>query len=222
MRVAPLVALGLLSMLAGCQSLSWSEKAAESAPQRLQGELSRNGAGLQLRPCQGGATQPVDADESLGLPFVLARLQQEHPGPVFADLGGRAAPAAGKQPAGLRASQLYRLQPGLQACSDAQFAKLIARAAGNAPAWSVSVSPQGMILERSGAKPQALPYVEERLPDGSMSFTSEANGHRLELWLAPGRCADSQSGALSHLQARLILDGAAPLTGCAAQGGLRD
>lgn len=216
MRVAPLVALGLLSMLAGCQSLSWSEKAAESAPQRLQGELSRNGAGLQLRPCQGGAAQPVDADESLGLPFVLARLQQEHPGPVFADLGGRGTSA------GLHVSQLYRLQPGLQACGDTQFARLIAHAAGNAPAWSVSVSPQGMILERSGAKPQALPYVEERLPDGSMSFTSEANGHRLELWLAPGRCADSQSGALSHLQARLILDGAAPLTGCAAQGGLRD
>lgn len=222
MRVAPVLALGLLSLLGGCQSLPWSEKAVEPAPQRLQGELTRTNGTLLLRPCQGSRPLPVTADDSLGLPYAMMHLQPDQARPLFADLGGRLQDGTSGEAARLVVSQVYRLQAEGQGCSDANFKRLIVRASGNEPSWSVSVSTQGMVLERPGNTPLALPYVEERLPDGSLNFSSEANGRRVELWLTPGRCTDSMSGALSHLQASLHLDRQPPLAGCAALGGARE
>lgn len=223
MRVAPVLALGLLSLLGGCQGLPWAEKAAEPAPQRLQGELTRSNGALLLRPCTGARPLSVMADDSLGLPYAMARLQPGQAArPLFADLSGRLQDGASGEPARLIVSQVYRLQAEGQGCGDANFKRLIVRASGNEPSWSVSVSPRGMVLERPGTAPLALPYLEERLPDGSLNFSSEANGRRVELWLTPGRCTDSMSGALSHLQASLHLDRQPPLAGCAALGGARE
>ncbi len=77
------------------------------------------------------------------------------------------------------------------------------------------------MLEQLGQEPVALPYMEEQLPDGRFNLTSEANGKRIELWVAPQRCVDSMSGSVQHLSAELRLDGK-PLRGCAYFGGSRN
>lgn len=219
MRIAPVLTLGLVSLLAGCQWLPWSAKPPSPAPQRLQGELITGAGNLVLRPCHEPRQLAVVAADSLGLPYAVARLRQGGARALFADLGGQVQEASGDQPPRLLVERLYRLQPGLDGCDDPQFKRLIARAGGHQPDWSVSVGAQGMMLQRPGVAPLALPYVEERLPDGSLNFSSEANGHRVELWLTPGRCTDTASGALSHLEARLQLDHQPPQLGCAALGG---
>ncbi len=66
-----------------------------------------------------------------------------------------------------------------------------------------------------------LPYLEEQLPEGRLNFSSEANGRRLELWVAPQLCVDGMSGAVSHLSAELRLDGQVR-RGCAHFGGARN
>ncbi len=222
MRIAPVLALGLLPLLGGCQWLPWTAEPSTAAPVRLQGELSRAGEMLMLVTCsQEHRLLLLDAGQ-LGLEETAARLQAGAARPLFADLGGQldAAPQNGD---GLYAvEQLYRLQAEGPGCDDASFKQLIVRASGNEPGWSVSVSAGGMVLERPSAPPLALPYLEESLPDGSLSFSSEADGQRIELWLTPERCEDSMSGTVSHLQARLRVNREAPLTGCAAQGGARN
>ncbi|HEY8331486.1 MAG TPA: hypothetical protein VIO83_09190 [Pseudomonas sp.] len=223
MRIAPVLAVALLPLLGGCQWLPWSAKQPEPAPLRLQGELTRSAGELVLQPCHQQRRLSITAEDSLGLPYAVARLQQSEQQPLFVDLAGRLQEDASGEQSRLRVNRLYRLQQGAhQGCNDAQFKRLIVRASGNEPGWAVSVSALGMMLERPGVEPLALPYVEERLPDGSLSFTSEADGRRVELWLTPGRCVDSMSGALGHLQARLQLDRQPPLMGCAALGGARD
>lgn len=221
MRIAPVLALGLAPLLGGCQWLPWSSAAPEPAPVRVQGELSRAGEMLMLSPCgEQRHLLLLDAAE-LGLEETAARLQAGSARPLFADLGGQLD--ADQSGDGLYAvERLYRLQAEGAGCDEANFKRLIVRASGNEPAWSVRVIAGGMILERPGSAPQALPYLEESLPDGSLSFSSEGDGQRIELWLTPGRCEDSMSGTVSHLQARLRLNREAPLTGCAALGGARN
>lgn len=220
MRIAP-VALGLASLLGGCQWLPWSSEAPQTAPVRVQGELTRAGEMLMLSPCgEERHLLLLDAAE-LGLEETATRLQGSSPRPLFADLGGQLD--ADQSGDGLFAvEQLYRLQAEGPGCGETDFKRLIVRASGNEPAWSVRVTARGMVLERPGSAPLALPYLEEGLPDGSLSFSSEADGQRVELWLTPGRCEDSMSGTLSHLQARLRLNREAPLHGCAALGGARN
>lgn len=222
MRIAPVLALGLLPLLGGCQWLPWTAEPSAAAPVRLQGELSRAGEMLMLVTCsQEHRLLLLDAGQ-LGLDEAAARLQADSKRPLFADLGGQldAAPQSGD---GLYAvERLYRLQAEGHGCEDADFKRLIVRASGNEPGWSVSVNAGGMVLERPNAPPLALPYLEESLPDGSLSFSSEADSQRIELWLTPERCEDSMSGTVSHLQARLRVNREAPLTGCAALGGARN
>ena len=113
----------------------------------------------------------LDAGQ-LGLEEAAARLQAGSTRPLFADLGGQldAAPQSGD---GLYAvERLYRLQAEGPGCEDASFKRLIVHASGNEPGWSVRVSGGGMVLERPNASPLALPYLEESLPDGSLSFSS--------------------------------------------------
>lgn len=219
MRIAPLIALGLLPVMTGCQWLSAKPEEPSPAPVRLQGELTRAGEMLLMAPCgEERRLLLIDAAQ-LGLEAAAPQLQAGSSRPLFADLGGELDGEAD----GLYAvTTLYRLQAEGLGCDDPQFKRLIVRASGHEPEWSVSVSARGMVLERPGSAPLALPYVEERLPDGRLSFSSEANDQRIELWLTPTRCEDSMSGAISHLQARLVLNGAAPLPGCGALGGARN
>ncbi len=218
MRLAPALLLATLPLFAACQWLP-ATKTEPSAPTlRLQGELTRQGDDWQLRPCGESRTYRLEFDRQGEPGEQIAQLAADSPGALFVDLRG-SLEASG---AGLRLQQLYRLQGEGRGCRDSGFKRLILRASGNEPFWSLQVTSGGMVLERLGSPALALPYLEERLPDGSLSLSSEANGQRLELWLSPGLCRDDMSGALQHLRARLRLDQAAPLTGCASFGGARD
>ncbi|MNI83896.1 hypothetical protein D3C73_1407510 [compost metagenome] len=66
-----------------------------------------------------------------------------------------------------------------------------------------------------------MPFLEEQLPDGRFSLSTEANGQRVELWVAPQRCVDSMSGAVSHLSAELRVNGQT-MRGCGYYGGSRN
>lgn len=216
MRVVSGLALGLVSLLSGCQWLPWSAPSPPPASLlRLQGELSRQGDELWLQPCHGTQRLRLSDAAQSGLADAVEQLQVDATQTLFADLGGQ------RRDDRYAIERLYRLQVEGPGCADTDFKRLVVRAAGHEPDWSVQVSPQGMVLQRPGAQPLALPYLEERMPDGSLSFSSEADGQRFELWLTPGRCSDSMSGALSHLQASLRLNREPPLTGCAALGGAR-
>lgn len=219
MRIAPLLALGLLPVVAGCQWLSSKPEESNAISARLQGELRRAGEMLLMVPCGEQRNLLLIDAAQLGLEDSAAKLQSAAAKPLFADLGGD---LDGDADGLFAVSRLYRLQAEGPGCTDPAFKRLIVRAGGHEPEWSVSVSARGMVLERPGSAPLALPYVEESLPDGSLSFSSEANDQRIELWLAPTRCVDSMSGARSHLHARLMLNGEAPLAGCGALGGARN
>ncbi|MNR47676.1 hypothetical protein D3C85_1668070 [compost metagenome] len=78
-----------------------------------------------------------------------------------------------------------------------------------------------MVLERVGQPSLAVPYLEEQLPDGRFSLSTEANGQKVELWVAPQRCVDSATGSVQHLSAELRVDGKT-LRGCAYYGGSRN
>lgn len=204
---------GLLPLLLGCQSLSGESE--DFVPvQRLMGELSVDQGRLRLQPCGGGRQLDVQDAGSLGLLREAEQMLGGSAGRLFADLAGN---DLGDK---LQATRMYRLQAEGQGCQDADFGRLIARASGNEPFWSVSISAKGLILQRPGEEPLAVPYLEEQLPEGRLYFSSEANGHSLSLWLAPQRCQDDMSGALRHLSAELRLDGQR-LTGCAYLGGAR-
>ena len=56
---------------------------------------------------------------------------------------------------------------------------------------------------------------------GRLNLSSEANGQRLDLWVARQRCVDGMSGGVQHLSAELRLNGQV-LRGCAYLGGARN
>ena len=212
----PLSVALLPLLLAGCQV--YTGKPASPAAIRLQGELSVEQGQLFLKPCDeqrrfrlvdGGAGDLAREVELLG----------GHTGNLlFADLKGH----LGADPQGgtgqFQASQIYRLQMEGHGCNDSNFPMLSIQASGNEPIWSLDISPHGLVLTRPEHAPLALPYLEERLPDGRLHLSSEANDLRLSLWLTPQRCIDDMSGAVRHLSAEVRLDGQR-LTGCAYHGG---
>ena len=202
---------GLLPLLLGCQSLP---DAGDVPAQRLMGELSVDQGHLRLQPCGGSRQLDVQDAGSLGLLREAEQMLGGTSGRLFADLAGN---ELGDR---LQATRLYRLQAEGQGCQDADFTRLIARASGNEPFWNVSITAKGLVLQRPGEEPLALPYLEEQLPEGRLHFSSEADGQRLSLWLAPQRCQDDMSGALRHLSGELRLNGER-LTGCAYLGGAR-
>src|SRR5690606_29414942 len=156
----------------------------------------------------------LDAVE-LGLADDVAMLSDGR-GVLFADLAGRRAQAENEW----AVEQLYRLEPEGRGCADPEFRHLVLSASGNEPGWQVRINRKGLILDRPGLPPLALPYLEEQLPAGGANISSEANGQRLDLWVAPQRCVDSMSGAVRHLTAELRLDGQVQ-RGCASFGGAR-
>lgn len=198
-----------------------SSPASSSQSLRLQGNLINNGS-VQIKPCDGRPAMPLDTstDAELMARMVDAMLQGDTR-PWFIDLSGHMARAEGETESRLVPDQIYRLESTAQGCQDREFSALVVRANGHAPEWSVRVLNKGLLLEQAGKPARVLPYLAERLPDGGMGFTSAANGERVELWLAPSRCTDSQTDAIHHLQASLRLNGDKPLTGCASIGGAR-
>ena len=218
--VRPLL-FALLPLFAGCQLLSnFTEQAPASQP-RFQGEISQQDGQLLFKPCLGkNSYQLVSAASDLSDEQLQALLNDAGK-PLFADLRGMPdAYNPGENKGQLLVSQVYRLQTEGPACDDPNFKQLLVRAHGNEPLWNINIGRQGLVLERLGQPPVALPYLEERLPDGSSSISTEGDGLKLELWLTPQSCSDSMTGNIEHMTAELSLNDE-ELHGCAAFGARR-
>lgn len=206
--------IGLAPLLASCQALLPADPVAPERPgERWQGMVTQQDGQNWFSPCGGQRRfQLTDAAE------VLAELQSPQ---SFIDMRARlnetTLPGADGQ---LSFTRLYRLEAEGPGCSDPGFARAILRAGGNEPGWRVEVSNQGMLVERMGEQPQALPYLEEHLPEGRLSFSSEADGQQIDLWIAPQRCQDTASGTVTPLTAT-FRHGEDTLRGCAYLGGAR-
>lgn len=222
MRLARPLLYCLLPLFTASLSFAASKDASRAEQVRLQGELSVRDGELLLRPCdEQRRFVLVDAGE-LGLSEEVRGLQGGGSDPLFADLRGTLGSSDRPGVDGrFETSKIYRLELGGRSCQDPDFPRMLLRAAGHEPSWSVSVGTKGLLLQRPGQPPLALPYLEEQLPGGSLNLTSEADGRRLELWVAPQHCIDSMSGAIRHMSAELRLDGQVQ-RGCAYFGGGRD
>lgn len=215
------IALVLIPLLAAC-SFKGGSSEAPAEQVRLQGEINEVNGQLLFRPCQEQRQfQVIDAG-ALHLLHEVQALQAESGQPLFSDLKGTLSASADPSHDGqLAVSRLLRLQNEGHGCNDVNFNRLSIRASGNEPDWSLSINPRGLLLERPGEQPLALPYMEEQLPDGRIGFSSSANGVQLELWLNPARCIDSMSGSVQPLQADLNINGQHE-RGCAYFGGARE
>lgn len=222
MRAVRPFLLALLPLFASCTMFASHDQTPASLGTRMQGELSVNGGKLLLRPCQEQRHFVINDSGNTGLLQESASLLDSKDATLFADVSGnldgsKVSGADGQ----LNLTRLYRVQREGHACDDPNFKRQMLSASGNEPSWHVSVNAKGMVLERPNQEPLALPYLEEQLPDGRFNLTSEANGLRLELWVAPQRCVDSASGAVSFLSAELRSNGKVE-RGCAYFGGARN
>ncbi|MGX0892024.1 putative lipoprotein [Pseudomonas sp. ADAK2 TE3594] len=217
MRVArSLVLVALLPLFAACQLLDGPRESASHVGQtRLQGQLTAADGKLLFQPCNEQRSLVVNDSGGTSVLQEAATLADDQ-GKLFADVRGRIT-TSGQ----LDLEQLYRVERSGTACDDPNFKQLILRAAGHAPEWNVKVSGKGMVIDRAGQPPLALPYVEEQLGDGRFNLSTEANNQRIELWVAPQRCVDSSTGSVQHMSAELRIDGQVQ-RGCGYFGGSRD
>ncbi|MBV4486859.1 hypothetical protein HU727_014785 [Pseudomonas sp. SWRI153] len=216
MRVArSLVLVALLPLFAACQLFDGQRESASHVGQtRMQGQLTAAEGKLVFQPCQDQRQLVVNDVGGTSVLQEAATLADEQ-GKLFADVRGK---VAGDR---LDLSQLYRVERSGTACDDPNFKLLILRAAGHGPEWNVKVSGKGMVIDREGQAPLAVPYVEEQLGDGRFNLSSEANNQRIELWVAPQRCVDSITGSVQHMSAELRIDGQVQ-RGCGYFGGARN
>lgn len=222
MRAArSLLFVALLPLFAGCQMFADKPTNATAGMTRMQGVLKGEGGHLLFQPCQEQRRFVVNDSGNTGV-LQEASAQASKPGTIFVDLlGSFAANKGGGNDGQLNLHQVYRIERSASACEDPNFKRLTLRASGHMPNWDLKVSGKGMVLEREGQQPLALPYLEEQLPDGRFNLTSEANDQRIELWVAPQRCVDSVTGGVQHLTAELRVNGQTQ-RGCAYYGGSRN
>ncbi|MGG7672417.1 COG3650 family protein [Pseudomonas sp. WC2] len=216
MRVArSLVVVALLPLFAACQLFDGQRESASHVGQtRMQGQLTAADGKLVFQPCQDQRQLVVNDIGGTSVLQEAATLADEQ-GKLFADVRGK---VSGDR---LDLTQLYRVERNGTACDDPNFKLLILRAAGHGPEWNVKVSGKGMVIDRDGQPPLAVPYVEEQLGDGRFNLSSEANNQRIELWVAPQRCVDSSTGSVQHMSAELRIDGQVQ-RGCGYFGGSRN
>lgn len=218
-----LAILALLPLLASCQS---PFNRAPDAPStagltRMQGALQGDNGRLFFQPCGDPRRYAVTDSNGTGVLQEASQLAGDRP-VVYADLRGRFdASTNGGTDGQLRLHQLYRLDRSLAACKDPDFKLSSLSAGGESPRWQVKVTGQGMVVDREGQAPLALPYVEEQVGGGRFNLSTEANNQRIELWVAPQRCVDSVNGSVQHLTAELRINGQAQ-RGCGYYGGSRD
>lgn len=216
MRVArSLVVVALLPLFAACQLFDGQRESASHVGQtRMQGQLTAADGKLVFQPCQEQRQLIVNDIGGTSILQEAATLADEQ-GKLFADVRGK---VAGDR---LDLTQLYRVERSGTACDDPNFKLLILRSTGHGPEWNVKVSGKGMVIDREGQQPLAVPYVEEQLGDGRFNLSSEANNQRIELWVAPQRCVDSNTGSVQHMSAELRIDGQVQ-RGCGYFGGSRN
>ncbi|VVP78786.1 COG3650 family protein [Pseudomonas fluorescens] len=216
MRVArSLVVVALLPLFAACQLFDGQRESASHVGQtRMQGQLTAADGKLVFQPCQDQRQLVVNDIGGISILQEAATLADEQ-GKLFADVRGK---VAGDR---LDLTQLYRVERSGTACDDPNFKLLILRAAGHGPEWNVKVSGKGMVIDREGQPPLAVPYIEDQLGDGRFNLSSEVNNQRIELWVAPQRCVDSSTGSVQHMSAELRIDGKVQ-RGCGYFGGSRN
>lgn len=223
MRIAhPLLAAALLPLFAGCQLLADQPETVPTAGMtRQQGELSAANGQLLFKPCNESRRFVIQDAGNTGLLQEAATLAAT-PGTLFADVRGTLSASQGNSADGqFNVHQLYRVAHAPGACSDPNFKRLSLSASGHEPSWSLRVSGQGMVLDRPGEASLALPYLEEQMPEGRISLSSEANGQKIEVWFAPQRCVDSATGNINHLMVQLRLNGEL-MEGCGYFGAKRN
>ncbi|MDH0304018.1 MULTISPECIES: hypothetical protein [unclassified Pseudomonas] len=224
MRLTPsLLFTALLPLFAGCQMLADKPVDPNLGTTRMQGELSAAGGQLLFKPCSESRRFIVKDVAATGILQEAATLAEDAGDKLFADVRGRLAGSKQASTDGqLDVTRLYRLESSeYSGCEDPNFKRLTLRAGGHEPDWDIKASGKGMVLNRIGQDPLPLPYLEEEMPGGGLNLSSEANGQRVELWVAPQRCVDGATGAIRHLKAELRIDGKT-LQGCAYYGGARD
>ncbi|CRM59383.1 hypothetical protein IFR08_03210 [Pseudomonas fluorescens] len=222
MRAAStLTLLALFPLFAACQMFdSEPAKLSTAGLTRMQGELTAVDGKLLFQPCGDQRNYVVNDTAGTSILQEAASLAGQQ-GTLFADLRGKFSGVASGTQGSVDLQQLYRVERSTSACNDADFKRMILRANGHKPAWAMSVTAKGMVLEREGQPPLAVPYVEEQLGDGRFNLMTDANNQHIELWVAPQRCVDSVSGSLQHMSAELRVNGQVQ-RGCAAFGGSRD
>jgi putative lipoprotein len=220
MRVArSLAVVALLPLFAACQLLDGPrENASHVGQTRMQGQLMAVDGKLLFQPC-GEQRRYVINDAGGTSVLQQAASLADAQGKLFADLRGRIV--AGNGDGQLDLETLYRVERSGNACEDPNFKQLTLRAAGHTPEWNVKVSGKGMVIDRVGQPPLAVPYVEEQLGDGRFNLSTEANNQHIELWVAPQRCVDNSNGSIQHMSAELRIDGQVQ-RGCGYFGGSRD
>lgn len=221
MRVArSLVLVALLPLFAACQLFEGERQSASHVGQtRMQGQLTAADGKLVFQPCNQANRYVVNDTGGTSVLQQAANLADKQ-GKLFADVRGRVVAGSGGD-GQFDLEQLYRVERSGTACDDPNFKQLILRAAGHAPEWSVKVSGKGMVIDRAGQPPLAVPYVEEQLGDGRFNLSTEANNQHVELWVAPQRCVDSSNGSIQHMSAELRINGQVQ-RGCGYFGGSRD
>jgi len=223
MRLSPsLLLTALLPLFAGCQMLADKPSDPNIGTTRMQGELSAGGGQLLFKPCNEPRRFVIRDVAGTGILQEAANLADDAGDKLFADVRGRLTGSKQANNDGqLDVSRLYRLEASTRACEDPNFKQLTLRAGGHEPEWDIKASGKGMVLNRVGKEPLPLPFLEEEVPGGGLTLSSEANGQHVELWVAPQRCVDGASGAVRHLRAELRIDGQT-LKGCGYYGGARD
>nr|WP_288250697.1 hypothetical protein [uncultured Pseudomonas sp.] len=205
MRLTPsLLLTALLPLFAGCQLLAEKPVDPDIGSTRMQGQVHAAGGQLLFKPCNEPRSFVINDAAATGILQEAANLA------TGASTDGQ-----------LDLRRLYRLEHASNGCIDPNFKQLTLRAGGHKPDWDVKANSRGMVLNRADQPPLALPFLEEQVPGGGLTLTSEANGQRVELWLAPQRCMDPATGAFNHLRAELRFDGTT-LQGCGYYGGARD
>lgn len=218
-RLLPLFVL--LPLLPGCQLLPGAHRDGPAAAgTRWQGELTLGGQGWVFQPC--GESRRFQLAEGIGLlDEARGLLANSGASALYLDLRARADASQDAAFAGrLVPLERHRLEAEGPGCRDARLAQIAWRASGHHPDWTLEIARAGLLLQTPGEAPRAQPYLAEQLPDGQVSYSSEANGRRLELWIAPQRCEDGASGTLSAYSATLVQDGQR-WRGCAYPGGLK-
>ena len=216
MRVArSLVVVALLPLFAACQLFDGPRESASHVGQvRMQGQLTAADGKLLFQPCNETRSFVVNDTGNTSVLQQAAALADTK-GKLFADVRGRIVDSR------LDLEQLYRVERSGTACNDPDFKLQTLRATGHSPEWSVKVTGKGMVINRTGQPPLALPYVEEQLGDGRFNLGTEANNQHIELWVTPQRCVDSTTGSVQHMSAELRINGQVQ-RGCGYFGGSRD
>lgn len=204
----------LTASLSACQLFKTSTPD-NQATSRMQGNLTQSNGHWLFKPCTQENSYTLKPSSALNAE--LNTLATDAPNALFADLRGNIDTAKNN----FTPTQRYRLQAEGHDCNDPDFARLLIRASGNEPFWSILQTPRGLIFNPPGASAIALPYIEEQLPEGRFHISTEANNQKIELWITPEQCTDSMSGTVYHLSASLKWN-KQTLHGCAAYGALRN